>query len=203
MRNVFLFDLDSTVTREEILPTIAKELGKGAGMNALTESTMMGEIPFEESFTARVDMLKDVSVSKMAKRVSNIFLNDKIVRFIRENISNCYIVTSNLDVWIAELMEVIKIHNSVFCSKAKVENDKIVGIDKILSKEEVIGNFQNCRTVAIGDGSNDYGLLNKSDIGIAFGGVRSVAPVLYEVCDYAVYDESSLCGLLNKIRSTE
>ena len=47
---IFLFDLDSTVTKQEILPTIAQNIGKLKEMRELTEATMRGEIPFKTSF---------------------------------------------------------------------------------------------------------------------------------------------------------
>lgn len=52
-RYIFLFDLDSTVTKQEILPTISKRLGIYERMSELTESTMRGEIPFKQSFFAK------------------------------------------------------------------------------------------------------------------------------------------------------
>ena len=200
MKKIFLFDLDSTVTREEILPTIAGELGKGDEMRLLTESTMMGEIPFRESLLARVEMLKETSVSKMASRVVKIGLNKEIVKFIKENRDNCYIVTSNLDVWIEDLMKKIGINGHVFCSKTKTCDDKIVKVDEIFLKENAVRSFGEAKVIAVGDGSNDYDLIKLADVGVAFGGVRSVAPVLYEVCDYAVYDEDVLVELLNEIK---
>ena len=62
-RYIFLFDLDSTVTKQEILPTISKELGIYEKMTELTESTMSGEIPFKQSFLQRVELLKDMKWS--------------------------------------------------------------------------------------------------------------------------------------------
>ena len=53
-RFIFLFDLDSTITRQEILPTIAEEFGVFEEMRALTERTMRGELPFKQSFLQRV-----------------------------------------------------------------------------------------------------------------------------------------------------
>ena len=47
---IFLFDLDATITRKEILPELAGKLRKEAEMKELTERTMQGEIPFERSF---------------------------------------------------------------------------------------------------------------------------------------------------------
>ena len=196
---IFLFDLDSTVTAEEILPTIAKKIDKEKEMKELTEKTMMGNINFRESFLSRVDILKDISVIEVAKMISKISVNKKIVEFINKNKSNCYIVTGNLDVWIIELMKKIGMENNFYCSSAIVENDKIKKVSKIISKEEIVKKFKNKRIVSIGDGSNDRNMLKYSDVAIAFGGVRDVSPVLLEVADYAIYSEEKLCEFLNRL----
>ena len=61
---IFLFDLDSTITRKEILPTIAEKVNRQKEMRNLTESTMRGEIPFKSSFLKRVDILSVMNVSE-------------------------------------------------------------------------------------------------------------------------------------------
>ena len=68
----FIFDLDSTITKEEILPKISIEVGKQEEMRALTEATMLGEIPFEESFSRRVKILSTLPISKVQDIVYNI-----------------------------------------------------------------------------------------------------------------------------------
>ena len=83
-RYIFLFDLDSTVTKQEILPTISKRLGIYERMSELTESTMRGEIPFKQSFLQRVELLKDVPVSEVNEMVSRIQLNNHLVDFIQK-----------------------------------------------------------------------------------------------------------------------
>ena len=45
----FCLDLDGTITREEILPWLARDLGLFEEMLALTEATIKGVIPFERS----------------------------------------------------------------------------------------------------------------------------------------------------------
>lgn len=47
---IFLFDLDSTITRQEILPTIAASVGRGEEMRDLTEKCMSGGLPFAKAF---------------------------------------------------------------------------------------------------------------------------------------------------------
>ena len=69
---IFLFDLDATITRKEILPELAGKLRKEAEMKELTERTMQGEIPFERSFLERVNILKEVPVSVAREMIREI-----------------------------------------------------------------------------------------------------------------------------------
>lgn len=64
---IFLFDMDSTITKVEVLPTIANEIGRLQEMRELTEATMRGELPFKTSFLERVKILGDISVKKVKK----------------------------------------------------------------------------------------------------------------------------------------
>ena len=199
MKKVFLFDLDSTITKEEILPTIAKRIGKEKEMKELTEKTMMGDLPFHESFTSRVEILKNIPVSEIAEIISNISVSEKLQEFLQEEKENCYIVTSNLDVWIEKLINKLGMKEHCFCSKAIMKDNKIEKIDNILIKENVLDEFQE-KTIAIGDGSNDRNIIEKADIGIAYGGVRNIAPSLLAVADYAIYDENKLYNFLKLLK---
>lgn len=195
---IFLFDLDSTITKEEILPKLAHDLGKEEEMRALTESTMVGEIPFKESFLKRVEILKEIPVSRVQKAIEEIELNPMVVQFIKEHKDICYIVTGNLDVWIKRLLKKLGLENQCYCSKALVVNDRLTSvisvIDKSLICEQFVQDF-----VAVGDGNNDADMIKKASIGIGFGAVRPIAFALLENADYAFYSDTKLYEFLNKI----
>jgi phosphoserine phosphatase len=80
---IFLFDLDSTITCKEILPTIAEKVNGQKEMRELTEATMNGEIPFKSSFLKRVEILSVMNVSETRAMVAEIPLNENIAQFIR------------------------------------------------------------------------------------------------------------------------
>ncbi len=61
----FVFDLDSTLTKQEILPEISKCINKYELMQNLTNETMLGNLSFEESFKKRVDLLKCILFLKL------------------------------------------------------------------------------------------------------------------------------------------
>lgn len=193
---VFLFDLDSTITKLEILPEISKKIGKEIEMRKLTEETMSGELPFKQSFLQRVEILKNTSVSKVCNMIKDIPLNEHIVEFISNNTERCYVVTGNLDVWIDGLMKKIGMENHYFCSKAMVCNDRIQKVVSVLDKELVAYQFVQ-PIITVGDGNNDADIARIAKIAIGFGGVRDVAPALMRNIDYLLMDDKKCAEFLN------
>ncbi len=196
---VFLFDLDATVTKVEILPALAEQVGKAKQIAELTERTMHGELPFKSSFLMRVDMLKTIPISTVSRIVEQTPLNEKIVDFIAENRERCYIVTGNLDVWIEPLIKKIGLPMThCYCSAASVENDMLLRVNSVLDKELVVQQFVQ-PVVAIGDGSNDADMVRLAEVGIGYGGVRPVAYSLMSNATHVVYDEERLCAFLRTL----
>lgn len=195
---IFLFDLDSTITKQEILPTISMKIGKLDEMRELTEATMRGELPFRSSFLQRVKILSEINVSEVRKMVSEIPLNEEIANFIRENSDRCYIVTGNLDIWIADLMEKLGISHHVYCSKADVKDDRIVQVNSVADKELIAKQFIH-PLVVIGDGDNDSGMARLADIAIGFGGVRKIAPSLLRNINFAFHDDATCASFLKDL----
>lgn len=195
---IFLFDLDSTITKKEILPTISEQIGKQKEMRELTEATMRGEMPFKTSFLNRVNILSSVAVSEVSNIVKNIPLNENISKFIMENKERCYIVTGNLDIWICKLMDQLGMTNHVYCSKAQVLEDRISSVISVADKELIVQQFVQ-PIVVIGDGDNDSGMAKYADIAIGFGGVRNIAPSLLRNIDFAFYDDKKCAEFLNTL----
>lgn len=196
---VFLFDLDATVTRAELLPTLAEQVGLLSEMREMTEKTMRGEIPFQSSFLARVEMLKSIPVSRVAEIVEKTPLNEELVRFIETHKNRCYIVTGNIDVWIERLIQRIGLPMShCYCSTASVVDDRIVSVNSVADKEKIAKQFV-VPIVAVGDGSNDAEMIRLADVGIGYGGVRPVAYSLMCNATHVICDEHRLCTFLNTL----
>lgn len=200
---VFLFDLDATVTKEEILPALAEQVGLLEEMQEMTEKTMRGEIPFQSSFLARVEMLKTIRVSRVAEIVEKTPLNEELVQFIHAHASRCYIVTGNIDVWIEELIKRIGLPMShCYCSSASVSDDYIVSVNSVVDKEKIVKQFV-VPVVAVGDGSNDAEMVRLADVGIGYGGVRPVAYSLMCNATHVICDEHRLCSFLHTLCADE
>lgn len=195
---IFLFDLDSTITEQEILPTIAASIGRSEEMCELTERTMEGSIPFRESFLARVGILKDVPVATVADAVAKIPVHEELCSFMRERKGRCFVVTGNLDVWISGLVDRIGMTGNVFCSRGIVSDGRLLGVASVIDKRLMVEQFVG-PLVAVGDGSNDADMISMAEVGIGFGGVRNIAPSVLEVCTHAIYEEGRLCQFLRRL----
>ena len=192
----FLFDLDGTITRQEILPEIARAVGMQDEIAALTRRTMAGELPFESSLRRRVEILSQVPVSEVRRIVAGVEIDPHIADFLAEHRDRCTIVTGNLDVWIADLVATL----GVDCrsSTALVLGDRLIGLTSVLDKVVVAGDYDGAICV-VGDGYNDLGLMAAADYGVAYGGVHAPAPGLYDVASHAIFDPERLCELLSAL----
>ncbi len=197
-RYIFLFDLDATITKQQILPAVAKKAGMYEKMISLTESTARGEIPFKQSFLQRVELLKEIPVSQMCNMVGEIPVHENLADFIRKYRERCYIVTGHLDIWIKGLVERIGMEHNLFCSKALVQNDYIQDVLSIVDKYAVV-NQMILPFVAVGEGNHDAEMIEAAEIGIGYGGVRDIAPAVLACASHAVYREEKLVEFLERL----
>jgi len=195
----FLFDLDGTITSQETLPIIARLGNVSDRIDGLTRETIQGNVPFIESFIQRVTILKDISVSAISDRLSQVPLYQSVHQFILQHPDDCIVVTGNLSCWCEGLFRAIGC--KCYSSNALVENDKVVKILSILRKETVVDEFKAMgeKVVFVGDGNNDLEAMRHSDISIAAGLTHHPARSLYSISDYMVFSEIALCRLLNQL----
>lgn len=200
MKTAFCFDLDGTITKLEILPLLAREVGIEPEMSVLTQATINGFLPFEQSFRLRIRLLSEISIKNVQNIIKNVPLQNEIINFIRQNLEHSYIVTGNLDIWIEKLMK--KIGCNYYSSKADYTNDKLIGLKSPLNKADAIKDLKNKgyeRIVVVGDGMNDVQMFEIADIKIAFGGVHQPVLSLTKLSDYIIYHEKSLCNFLKML----
>ena len=194
------FDLDGTLTTTEILPCIAAELGVAGEIATLTRLTMAGKILFEDSMRLRTLILGQVPLTRVHEVLISIPVAGVLLDFIQQNTDRCFVVTGNLDIWIAPLIQ--RIGCGVFSSSAKLV-DGMVRLESILSKDKAVdalrtsGRFD--RIVAVGDGANDVAMLNAADLGIAYGGVHAPAASAILAADMVVHDAGTLCKILKAL----
>lgn len=195
----FLFDLDGTVTSKETLPIISEHFNCVEQIGKLTALTVQGNVPFIESFIKRVNILGRYSVDEISNLLANVPLYPIVAQFIEEHKEDCIIVTGNLTCWCEGLFK--KIGCQCYGSEAEVVEDKVVKINKILRKEQIVDQYKALgeTVVFIGDGNNDLEAMRHANISIAAGLTHSPAQSLMSICDYVIYEECALARQLRQL----
>lgn len=207
---LFAFDLDGTVTRCELLPRIAAAISREREMADLTRLTLSGALPFEESFLRRFAMLRGIPLERIWEMVGCAPLDADILQFIKAHREQCVIVTGNLDLWVAPLLE--RIGCRYFASEGE-ENADGLRLKAILDKGEVLRRLRvedasrrtqagkaapPVRIVATGEGINDIPMLREAEVPIAFAGVHTPAPEVLRHALHVVGSGAALCALLER-----
>lgn len=199
-KSIVCFDLDGTITAEEVLPRLSRELGLYNEIAALTSATISGVIPFKESFLLRCRLLKDIKIKRVHEIMETIELNLGVVDFINNHKDECLVVTGNLDLWIEPFKK--KILCPFVTSLATESPDGNLGeVVSVLDKASFIKDLRSKKRyekiVSVGDGMGDVGMFEFSDVKIAFGKVHSPVSSLISVSDYICFSETTLCNILS------
>lgn len=200
MKTAYCFDLDGTVTRDEILPVLSRHIGLYDEIEALTQATINGYIPFNSSFKLRVRLLSEIPISTVRDIIAKVPLYKKTSEFIQAHKDQCFLITGNLDCWIQGLVD--KLGLRAFTSISKREGDKLLGIEKILNKGDAVDAIRAMgfeKIVAVGDGMGDVPMFERADVGIAYSGVHSPVRTLKELSNFIVFNEEALCRTLNTL----
>ena len=169
MRTAYCFDLDGTLTRQELLPLIASSVGLEDEIEVLTQATIDGFLPFDKSFKLRVRPRQ------------------------------CFVVTGNLDLWVEPVLERLGVRSFTSRARmrdGRLEGVEEI-LHKGDAVTSLRGEFE--RIVAVGEGMNDVPMFEAADLRVAYGGVHVPNRVLTGLSDFVVHEGEALCRLLNML----
>ncbi len=195
----FIFDLDGTITKEEALPKIAAHFHVQEQIEQLTKETILGNIPFIESFIMRVNILGKLPIDAIAHLLGGIDVYENLCAFIQNHKEQCSIATGNLECWVQPL--VAKVGCESFTSRGILADNHVVKLTDILKKERIVQQYQSQgdSVIFIGDGNNDVEAMRLADVAIASGLTHKPSMGVLSVADYVVFSEEALCRLLYQL----
>src|SRR5690606_11904475 len=180
-RRLVVFDMDSTLIQSEVIDELAAEAGVGEQVAEITERAMRGELDFNESFRARVALLKGLDADALHRVQQRIRLTEGAERLIGTLKALGYrtAILSGGFTWFGEYLKQRLGINHVYANELEIENGKVTGrvvgqivngqrkaeLLKAIAEQEGISLEQ---VIAVGDGANDLPMLGIAGLGIAF-----------------------------------
>jgi len=182
-KRVAVFDMDSTLIKQEVIDEIARHAGVYEQVKAITEEAMRGELDFEQSLRKRVSKLEGVSVQVLEEVRKIIEFTDgarelckclkklgfklavvsggfmPLANYVKKELGLDFAFANNLEVNADETKFTGKVIGTVVDAKGKA------------SLLKTIAQFENVdlhQTIAVGDGANDLLMLEAAALGIAF-----------------------------------
>lgn len=194
-RKLFVFDMDSTLLRIEVIDELARKMGVVDKVSQITEAAMRGEIDFDESFRRRVKLLKGMKRSVIDELVTEMPLNDGaelMLKALKKAGMKIGILSGGFIYFVEALQKRFGIdygYANEFEFKDGVATGEVKGEIvnssmkvkhlKTLTKQE---GFMSQHTVAVGDGANDLPMLKEAGMGVAF----RAKPVVHKQIDLSI-----------------
>ena len=180
-RGLCVLDVDGTLIEEEVIDLLGKEAECENEVALLTAQAMRGELDFESSLKKRVCFLKGLSLDVFERLYRQIHLSKNAKQFIkvlRENQIEVGLVSGGFMPIVERLATELGIR-LIAANHLEVKDGFLTGklegeiITREVKEETLIRWIEELdlpieRTIAIGDGANDFAMLKRAGIGIGF-----------------------------------
>jgi len=203
-KKLLVADMDSTIVQGETLDELAEFAGLKEAITAITGRAMRGELDFTEALYSRVQMLKGLDESFLAKTMSAVKLSPgapSLIKTMRANGAVTALISGGFSYFTDRIREQVGFHTSLG-NQLEIKNGKLTGnvIPPIVSKDVKLEMLMDIAeqqglslsdTMTIGDGANDVPMLSKAGIGVAY----HAHPIARQAA-HARLDHANLCGAL-------
>lgn len=182
-----VFDMDSTVIREESLDRLAAGVGLGGKCAEITERAMAGELDFAAALRERVALLAGTPAARCSEIGRSLTLTtgaERTLAAFAKTGCEVVIASGGFHQIIAPITEALPV-DLVVANRFEIRDGVLTGkvsgeIVTAQTKRELAGELDGI-SVAVGDGANDMLMLRQADVGIAFShrdNVRAAADVV-------------------------
>ena len=178
---LIVMDVDSTLIQGEVIELLAAHSGHRAEVAAVTERAMRGELDFEESLRARVELLAGIPASALDDVYDALVLAPgarTLIRILRRLGYRFALVSGGFNQINDRLAEELGIHYAR-ANELEIVDGLLTGgiigdvVDRAGKATALLGFAEQVgvpveSVVAIGDGANDLDMLEVAGLGIAY-----------------------------------
>lgn len=187
-KKMLLADMDSTMIRQECVDELAEEAGVGEAVSAITKRAMNGELDFEGALIERVGLLKGLAEDTIAKvlstRITPMPGGATLVATMKANGARAVLVSGGFVSFTSVIAERLGFDehraNTLLAENGVLTGDvarPILGRDaKVQALDEISARLGLTAedVLAIGDGANDLGMIERAGTGVAVHAKPSV-----------------------------
>ena len=180
---LILFDVDSTLIKQEVIDLLAEKSGHGREVQQITARAMKGEIDFSQALSKRVSLLEGLPESVFDEVLSQISFADgfdELFSYLRKNgflvgavsggfhnVLDKLFSQLQLDFLKANVLEVVDGRLTGKITSAPVDR---VAKARALREFAALHNIELESTVAVGDGANDLDMIEIAGLGVSYMG---------------------------------
>ncbi|MDZ4727315.1 MAG: phosphoserine phosphatase SerB [Leptospira sp.] len=195
--NLFCFDMDSTVIKEEVIDELARKHGVFDEVSSVTKQAMEGGMNFDEALRLRVKHLKGLSLKSFEEVYHLLNLSNGMEIILSELPKN----HSKIAILSGGFNPVLELFSKKYpiqyfrANELEVKDGFFTGeiLGEIINKEKkafyltqmiLENHLSHEQTVAVGDGANDAMMLNTAKIGIGFHAKQGLKDNILNWIDY-------------------
>jgi phosphoserine phosphatase len=180
---LILFDVDSTLIKQEVIDLLADKSGHGREVQQITARAMKGEIDFAQALSTRVSLLEGLPESVFDEIISQISFAegfDELFSYLRKNgflvgavsggfhnVLDKLFAQLQLDFLKANVLEVVDGRLTGKITSAPIDR---MAKARALREFAALHNIELENTVAVGDGANDLDMIEIAGLGVSYMG---------------------------------
>jgi phosphoserine phosphatase len=199
-----VFDVDSTLINDEAIELLAERAGKREEVAEVTERAMRGELDFEASLRQRVLTLRGLDeavLGEVSQQLSPTTGAKELIEAIHKRGGKAAAVSGGFIQLLAPVREKLNF-DLERANTLEVVDGKLTGqvigkvIDRAAKAEALLEWAQQLgvspgKTIAVGDGANDLGMMEVAGLSVAF----CAKPVVQQKAKIAL-NERDFCFLI-------
>jgi len=180
---LILFDVDSTLIKQEVIDLLAEKSGHGREVQQITARAMKGEIDFSQALSKRVSLLEGLPESVFDEVISEISFAegfDELFSYLHKNgflvgavsggfhnVLDKLFAKLQLDFLEANVLEVVDGRLTGKITAAPVDR---MAKARALKEFAALHKIALENTVAVGDGANDLEMIEIAGLGVSYMG---------------------------------
>jgi phosphoserine phosphatase len=187
-KKMLLADMDSTMIEQECIDELAEVAGVGAHVKDITARAMNGELDFEGALIERVGLLKGLSESVitevLASRITLMPGGPILLATMKAHGAHAALVSGGFTAFTGPVATALGFDenraNTLLVETGTLTGDvtrPILGREaKVAALEEISARLgiREAEVMAVGDGANDLGMLQRAGAGVALHAKPSV-----------------------------